>query len=90
MCANCYLCVVVYCIFVSVLQLRSSVRLFLYQKLLVKSAENMSVTFGMNYQDLLPLVYFMRDRGICQLNLNEFKTVRPLIYLIQAVGRAAI
>ncbi|XP_025209203.1 angiotensin-converting enzyme-like isoform X2 [Melanaphis sacchari] len=54
--------------------LRSSIRLFLYQKLLLTSAENMSIALGMNYEDLLPLVYFMHDRGICQLNLDEYKT----------------
>ncbi|XP_050053310.1 angiotensin-converting enzyme-like isoform X3 [Aphis gossypii] len=53
--------------------LKSSTRLFLYQKLLLTSAENMSVTLGMNYEDLLPSMYFMEDRGLCQLNVNEYK-----------------
>ncbi|KAF0765919.1 angiotensin-converting enzyme-like isoform X2 [Aphis craccivora] len=53
--------------------LRSSTRLFLYQKLLLTSAENMSVTLGINYKDLLPSMYFMEDRGICQLNVDEYK-----------------
>jgi len=60
--------------------MRSSIRLFIYQKLLVTSAENMSVAFGMNYEDLLPLVYFVHDRGICQLNTDEYKTVRPFVF----------
>ncbi|XP_001948448.3 angiotensin-converting enzyme isoform X1 [Acyrthosiphon pisum] len=58
--------------------MRSSIRLFIYQKLLVTSAENMSVAFGMSYEDLLPLVYFVHDRGICQLNTDEYKTTLML------------
>lgn len=40
----------------------------------------MSVAFGMNYEDLLPLVYFVHDRGICQLNTDEYKTVSAFVF----------
>lgn len=60
--------------------MRSTIRLFIYQKLLVTSAENISIGFGMNYEDLLPLVYFVHDRGICQLNTDEYKTVRSFLF----------
>lgn len=68
-----------------VFQFNSSVRLFLYQKLLVTYAKNMSVAAGVRYEDLLPLVYFMQDRGLCQLELNEFKTVRARVQLYYIV-----
>ncbi|XP_026811195.1 LOW QUALITY PROTEIN: angiotensin-converting enzyme-like [Rhopalosiphum maidis] len=71
--------------------LKSSIQLFIYQKLLLTSAENMSVALSMNYEDLLPLVYFMYDRGICQLNLDEYKTTIMLKrQLITTINELAV
>lgn len=62
-----------------ILQIQSSIRLFLYQKLLIKSAKNLTLAFGLNSEELLPSVYFIRNRGICQLDVCDYRSVRLLI-----------
>lgn len=43
---------------------------------------NLTQAFAMKPDDLLPMLYFIHDRGVSKMDLNDFKTVSLIIILI--------